>query len=311
MTELPSIPTIREDQLPAAYRASDRAAIDAQRTYLILVRINIVLILAGAATTSWAIQVAPARAALAVVGAIALGLGSLLTLAIKVTNYDKVWFGARAIAESIKTLVWRYMTRAHPFDPILDENQADELFCKEVAHILLERRTLGGFLARTEAADGQITDLMRKVRRESTALRKSLYLRERIKNQHTWYANKGKANRVSATTWLIAIALCQALAVVAAILLVRWPWFDLNFASILSALAVALLAWLQVKRHQDLSHSYGLAAHELGLIEALEKHILSDEDLSKFVGDAENAISREHTMWLARRDTLYPLRTYE
>ena len=304
MTKLPSIPTISEAHLPAAYRASDRAAIDAQRTYLIIVRINIVLMLAGAVTTSWAIQAAPARAALAVVGAIALGLGSLLTLTIKVTNYDKVWFGARAIAESTKTLVWRYMTRAHPFGPTLDEKQADELFCTEVAHILLERRTLGGLLARTEAADGQITDLMRKVRRESTAIRKSLYLRDRIKDQQTWYANKGKANRVSATTWLIAIALCQALAVVAAILLVRWPRFNLNFASILSALAVALLAWLQVKRHQDLSHTYGLAAHELGLIEALEKHIISDEDLSKFVGDAENAISREHTMWLARRDTL-------
>ena len=48
--------------------------------------------------------------------------------------------------------------------------------------------------------------------------------------------------------------------------------------------------------------SYALAAHEIGLIK--EQSLLPDtpEKFSLFVGDAENAFSREHTQWVARKD---------
>jgi hypothetical protein len=50
--------------------------------------------------------------------------------------------------------------------------------------------------------------------------------------------------------------------------------------------------------------SYAQAAHELRLILAREPYVESDEEFSGFVSDAENAISGEHTMWLARRDNV-------
>jgi hypothetical protein len=55
---------------------------------------------------------------------------------------------------------------------------------------------------------------------------------------------------------------------------------------------------LQVKKHQDLSQSYALAAQELGSVESLALHVTSDELLSKFVSQAEDVISREHTLWV-------------
>ena len=95
--------------------------------------------------------------------------------------------------------------------------------------------------------------------------------------------------------------LTQSLAVASAFALVRWPQLPLKL-SVFATLATASIAWLQVRRHQELAQSYNLAAHELGLIAIQATHVGSDEGLSKFVADAETAISREHTMWVARRD---------
>jgi hypothetical protein len=76
----------------------------------------------------------------------------------------------------------------------------------------------------------------------------------------------------------------------------------INPTGTFSTLAAAAMAWLQVKRYQELAQSYLLAAHELGLIEAQSLHVHTEVELSAFVANAENAISREHTMWVARRD---------
>jgi len=303
-TELSQIAAIAKADLPAAYQSADHAASDSRRNYLRLVWADLALILLGSIVTSWAIEAQNSRATLAIVGAVALGLGSLLTLTIRVSDFDKVWFGARAIAESIKTLAWRYMTGADPYSSSLTSQGVDERFCAEVARILQERRHLGASPTGSEALADQNTATIRMIREQGTETRKGIYLRDRIRNQQAWYALRGQANKNSATRWLVAIAICQALAVVAAILLVRWPEFNLNLASILSSLAAVLLAWLQVRRHQELAHAYGLASHELGLVLAREKYVQTEGELSDFVGDAENAISREHTMWLARRDNL-------
>jgi hypothetical protein len=62
------------------------------------------------------------------------------------------------------------------------------------------------------------------------------------------------------------------------------------------------LSWMQAKRFSELAASYALAAHEISLIK--EQSLLpdTDEKFSLFVGDAENAFSREHTQWVARKD---------
>jgi len=71
---------------------------------------------------------------------------------------------------------------------------------------------------------------------------------------------------------------------------------------VIIALASSLLSWIQAKRFTELSASYALTAHEIGFINEQIATINSEDDFSKFVGDAENAFSREHTQWAARRD---------
>ena len=87
----------------------------------------------------------------------------------------------------------------------------------------------------------------------------------------------------------------------------------INLTGAFSAVAAASMAWLQMKRYQDLAQAYALVAHELGLIEVQAEDVRRlietqaqrvhrEEHLASFVANAENAISREHTMWVARRD---------
>jgi hypothetical protein len=69
----------------------------------------------------------------------------------------------------------------------------------------------------------------------------------------------------------------------------------------LATSASAALTWLQAKKHNELSLSYVLAAQEIVLIKGEALSVNSEKKLSGFVLDAENAFSREHTQWVARK----------
>jgi hypothetical protein len=69
-----------------------------------------------------------------------------------------------------------------------------------------------------------------------------------------------------------------------------------------AAMANAFVAWPQVKQHESVAQAYAIATMDLGLIQEQGARIEGDAQLAAFVADAENAISREHTLWVARRD---------
>ncbi|MBD3696924.1 SLATT domain-containing protein [Klebsiella pneumoniae] len=71
--------------------------------------------------------------------------------------------------------------------------------------------------------------------------------------------------------------------------------------SILTTIASSLVGWIQVKRYSELSASYILTAHEIGVIKEQASYVSSESDFSSFIRDAETAFSREHTQWIARR----------
>ncbi|KFG74485.1 hypothetical protein [Streptomyces mutabilis] len=67
--------------------------------------------------------------------------------------------------------------------------------------------------------------------------------------------------------------------------------FTFDLAGILAAVPGAGSAWLAVRRHETLGRACTFAATELSVIH---------ERLAK-ASDAQEAISREHTMWRASR----------
>jgi len=79
----------------------------------------------------------------------------------------------------------------------------------------------------------------------------------------------------------------------------KWNVFSpIGFITTLASISVA---WVEMKKFQELSQSYALAAQELASAESLMVHVDDQASLSTYVNDTENAISREHTMWCAKR----------
>lgn len=75
----------------------------------------------------------------------------------------------------------------------------------------------------------------------------------------------------------------------------------INLVGVVASLAAAFEAWTQVGRHAELSHSYALACHELISIGDLMEEAETEQAFVNAVKSSEGAISREHTMWVAKR----------
>jgi SMODS and SLOG-associating 2TM effector domain 1 len=77
------------------------------------------------------------------------------------------------------------------------------------------------------------------------------------------------------------------------------PYFPVE---VIAVAASSVIGWMQLKRFDELASAYGLTAHEIGIIKTRFESVNDAATLSRFVSDAENAFSREHTQWAARRD---------
>jgi hypothetical protein len=78
--------------------------------------------------------------------------------------------------------------------------------------------------------------------------------------------------------------------------------FDL--AGIVAALGAAFVAWLSLKQHESLARAYSYAANELALAATRLQSVQGEAEWSVEVDNAEEAVSREHTMWRASRSSI-------
>ena len=141
------------------------------------------------------------------------------------------------------------------------------------------------------------------MRQSTLEQRRLAYVESRITEQQHWYAKKAVYNKTAASGFFIALIVTNAIAVGYAIAKVSIPSAEYWPTDALVALAASILSWMQAKRFSELAASYALAAHEISLIKEQSDSVKTDDDFSKFIGDAENAFSREHTQWVARKDT--------
>src|SRR5215210_4221665 len=159
---------------PALYRAAEDASMGGQNTYKRLVQTDLALVVAGALLGALAFLVPKDYAAyFAAVAAIVL-LGSVVAKFIaKQRSDDKEWFDGRAVAESVKSLTWRYMMRLEPFE---DDATSDKKFIEELDAI---REARSGLQYRVGSQDGsaeQISPRMREVRQMPVEERRDLYV---------------------------------------------------------------------------------------------------------------------------------------
>jgi hypothetical protein len=255
------------------------------------------LIAAGLAAIRLAVDQRGSVSATIVAVALVLALG--LRTSNRIRRYDKTWFDGRAIAESVKSATWRFAMRMEPYDGTDKEATAE--LVNALDSLLAERRELTPQL-RVDPKSSVVSPALSTLRSLPVSVRLATYLAERVQDQLEWYESRSHANQESAARWFWTGVGAQVLAVITAIASVSAP---VLFAGIglLSSLAASTTAWAQLGRHDELGRSYALAAAELSLIKAtLQNTDPSDaEELDERLRDAEGAISREHTMWIAKR----------
>ncbi|HUQ44066.1 MAG TPA: DUF4231 domain-containing protein [Candidatus Limnocylindria bacterium] len=286
------------DGYPALFRAADRASMNGQRAYIRFVRVELLLLLFGAALGSLAAFNEGVERALPIFASLSFFAAAILRVASRDRRYDKQWFDGRAVAETVKTTTWRYMMRVPPFD---EDATADQTLAERLRDTLGAGVDLHATVAGGPGGTRQISPEMRTAREDSVRRRRDRYRRQRLTNQMDWYRQKSLFHRGRAGRYFMASLVTEITALaVAGLALVVPDLARLNLLALLAAAATAATAISQLNRHDELSKSYGLASQELSLIDGIAERADTEAELAKAVDQAEGAISREHTMWVAK-----------
>jgi len=282
---------------PSLYISANNASLRTQKYYLNAFKIYLLLLICSALLTQFAPKV--------VLWSIVTTIILLITLSLSIyqafKRFDKIWYNGRAVAESVKTRTWRFIMCAEPYEAN-DLRSVKKKFIEDINEILNENKGLGQYL-NYDCDTNCITDAMLSIRSTELLSRIEYYKINRIDEQRTWYSQKSKANKKQSIIWFSVMILANTLAIIFAILLIVNPKNNSLPIESLIVIAGGALSWMQVKKFQDLSTSYNLAAHEITIIRQKSEFIDGEDDFSDFVKDAENAFSREHTQWAARKDT--------
>lgn len=142
---------------------------------------------------------------------------------------------------------------------------------------------------------------MIEVRNTDFNTRFEIYRSERIINQQLWYTKKSNFNRNRATLWFIVTVLLHVCAILLLLFNILKPSLELP-VEIVAVCISSVFTWLEAKKHNELSSSYSLTAHEITLLKAEVTNIQNDKALSEYIINCENAFSREHTQWIAKRN---------
>ena len=294
--------TTVQDTFPEIFTLADRKALDEQHRYFRLTLTGLLAAVVAAVGSAISADVTINGFRYNIGGALAavaflVGIGVAGYLLI--TRPERVWYESRAAAESIKTLAWQYCVRGGIF------NNADDLDARQFGRLV--RRIVRGLRyagLTTVGGNEAVTAGMREIRSLPIGERREIYRAQRIVDQSAYYATKARKNRNWARQWAFGAMALQAAGVVLAFLK-AFNVLDADLLGVAATAAAGILAWVQTKDCQNLADSYVIAANELAaILGEAETHpeVLSPSEWSTFVRGGEQAISREHTLWLARRD---------
>ncbi|MEV6206564.1 DUF4231 domain-containing protein [Kitasatospora sp. NPDC051914] len=308
-----SIGWVREDDLlPELFWAADSSSLQGQRRAVLLSRWELVLLVAAAATgsadgTMWAW-----------VAAFAYLCTVLMAALVTVQNPQGLWYEGRAVAESVKTLSWKYAVRADSYQPPPKKlPDAERLYAIQLDGILGEFETdrvipqMSRVRSELQAWRGsarhpQITEKMEQLRDQPLPVRRDVYLRERVQAQREWYQHKAR-QCANAGRWAGRLGIALPMLGLVLAVLRALGYFSYDALGTVSAIAASVSAWAQLRQYRPQAAAYSLAASELALVERQLDQLRPDsedaeETWARLARDAEDAISREHTTWQARRE---------
>lgn len=287
MTTPPSI------RFPALGAAADAASEAAQRTFLLLnvAQLTLLSIAALLSGLNFGDRARDRPIAWAVCGIMFVTL--CVSTALRVGKFDDRWFKCRAYAENVKSIGWRFVM-APPVD------DAVTMYLAELEQLRARLDDLQKEFIVRRGSGALITDSMRTAQTLPISSKVALYRKDRLEDQVTWYSNKASQNARSETIWFWFVFLVEFLAIGCAAYQ-AWQLKEINLVGGVASLGTAFIAWSQIKRFSDLDTSYAIAAGDLRSIGEVHFRVEKQEELDRLVQDVETAVSREHSMWLAKR----------
>jgi hypothetical protein len=284
------------DSMPSLYRAADDNAVSGQKAFLWVTRLRLLALSVIAVAGALSVEFAPGPLLMVVAAAFILAVA--LEVALWVGKPERRWYDGRAAAESLKTLVWRYCVMGEPFSETLDDQAVDPLFLDRVGEVLQGLRSMSVTSADHEL-EAQIAPEMRRLRQSDLKDRSRAYDLGRVQDQQTWYALSSQRNVRRAKVWTVLLVLLELCGLVLVALEVSGV-LEIELIGIIAVLGACVVAWMETRQFKQLSEAYFVASHELDTIRSEIKQ-QDGSSWAAFVDKAEEAISREHTLWRASR----------
>ena len=285
-----------DSRYPSLFGVGDEMAKDSERQHFVLSAIQLVvpLLCAGLAILG-------GRGAVILIG-VAFLVGLVVSLWLQTRRPDRTWFDGRALAESVKSLVWRYSMGVPPYAKTSEAASVDQALREQYAALVHDIKIPASRLP-AEGLGEAVTQQMRDTRARPWTERKSEYSAQRLNDQRAWYRRRARENELAARVWMTLVSALQ----LGGLILVGFTLagtLTFNPFGLVAAMISSAAAWLQVRRHQELADAYVAATVDLDLIAGSWSDINTEEDLQNLVEDAEDAMSREHTVWRAKRSML-------
>lgn len=290
---------MEDKHLPGLYQSADTASINEQKKYFKGITWYLILLIIAALFAYFADDYP--NPLFKIFSTVLFLLTLFIMIWLKVSRPDDIWYNGRAVAESVKTRSWRWMMRAEPYVDCENVEIMRKHFVNDLKTILKQNESLIGKLGITASVEDPISEIMIEVRKLNLSERFDFYKKERITDQALWYTKKAKFNKSKSEFWFWSTVGLHAVAILLLLYNIYEPKLKLPI-EVIAVIASSVLTWLQSKKHNELSSSYSLTAHEIILIKSEATRIETEEDFSDYIMNCENAFSREHTQWFARKN---------
>ncbi|UQX00475.1 DUF4231 domain-containing protein [Streptomyces sp. RerS4] len=301
--------TFRNEDLPALFHHTDRAAISRQRESTQATRAQLMLLVAAAGAA--ALPAGPAVGSLHLFGALgALAYAGVLAVGVRASRRRArpQWQLNRSAAEFIKSLAWRYAVHGAPFGAAGggQDGGAAALYGTRLEAGLDELRKMGWQDPRAAGLvpeGAEITGAMERLRGRDYQVRRETYVRDRLIEQRDWYRRKTEGSRRATALWSWTIVLLTCLALLFALLGAFGSGPGPRLTALLSAAAAAGIAWNEVRRHHPLIEAHTLIEQDLAAMMVVMQTTITQEQWPSAVYETERYVSPQHTDWLARHSS--------
>lgn len=289
-----------EDHFPDFYTAADATSVQGQGRYVLATRVQLGALVVAALFGLFVLRVDGRGADWAgVVAAMAFVWAALVRSYLWQAHPERDWYAGRAAAESTKTLAWRFSVAADPFPVGVSDSEATDVFLARLRDIRQKLRSV--VVVPPPQPNGEVTAVMLEARAAPLTRRQDVYLVQRVESQRNWYSKKARCNQRRSRQWALMMLLLELCGAGGAILKAA-AVIDVDVLGLAGAMVAALAAWSEMRQYNNLASAYSVAANELSDVLERGRRVGDEGDWSTFVANAEEAISREHTMWVASRE---------